>query len=539
MRYKNLLPLLLLASLSSVRSQAQLYNNGASIKIQPGAVVFVAGDVQNNSSGTISNDGKLEVQGSFINNATYSSVAAEDSLILSGTGNVLLKGGASTINYLIISKSSNANTVTLSGTTLLGKKLDYTSGSFSTDPVNNPTYLFSAPVSAVFNYTAGREITGKVRRTSWTNNSTAVFNQTNMLVATNSGTAPTDFTVTMLPNSDPAQAEREVKRKFAFTQTGGSGFNTDVRFAYQDAELNTNLEPTLAPWQLVSGEWRSAATNLRDGSANFVATTSIAAADLGNEWKLADARYVFNVNANLRGAWNGTTAMNTTLNTNGLLPLTNPYFGVIPFNYPTNDGVGAIPNANVVDWILVELRKPATNLPEDAINTTIIGSKVGFILNDGSIVNTDGITPISFDINKQGAAFVVVRHRNHLGVISNSIPSNAAGTFANDFSAVANSYKPVGNTANPVVLLAGATGKYGLWPGDVNRNGFVNASDNNLIKVDIAASQSGYRFSDINMNGIINAADNTVTKATIAASGAGSGARAATIKTNLPDPITE
>jgi hypothetical protein len=542
MRYKNLLPLLMLASGAALQSQAQLYNNGASIKIQPGAVIFVSGDVQNNSGGTISNDGKLEVQGNFINSATYSSAGAEDSLILSGAGNVLLNGGASTINYLTINKASNANTVTLSGTTLLGKKLDYTSGSLSTDPINNPTYLFSAPVSAVFNYTAGREITGRVRRTSWTNGTTAVFNQTNMLVATNSGTAPTDFTVTMIPNGDPTQAEREVKRKFAFAQTGGTGFNTDVRFAYQDAELNTNLEPTLVPWQLTGGEWNARAVNLRDATANYVATATIAAADLGNEWKLADASYSFNATVYLKGAWNNPTGlMRTLLNSNGLLPLTQPFSAAL---YPGgSESVASIPNANIVDWVLIELRKPTTGAPQDAVAGTFTGRKAAFLLNNGTIVDLDGVTPVKFNINKQGPGnYIVIRHRNHLGIMSNGVATNAAGTFSNDFSLEANVYAKPSATSAPVSLLsASAPGntKYGMWPGDINANGSVTASDITPINTAIAGPSSGntnvYNVRDANMDRNVTSADVSVTNSSISGFASTSASKTGNINQPLPN----
>ncbi|MEO7044671.1 MAG: hypothetical protein ABI091_05140, partial [Ferruginibacter sp.] len=423
--------------LFAIVSNGQLYNSGATIKIQPGAYVFVGGDVVNNSAGIISNDGKLEVQGSFTNSATYNSATADDSLLLTGGGNVTLNGGTSTINYLTINKTDNTNNVTLGGTTLLGVKLDYNSGNFTTDPITNPSYVFSAPVSAVFNFTAGQEIAGNVKRTSWVNGTSVMFNQTNMLVKTNTGTAPTDFTVTMIPQNaggDPTQAEREVKRKFQFSNTGGTGFTADISFPYLTSELNTNVESNLVPWDLLAAEWNGRLTPItRNAVGHFVSTTGITTADLVNEWKLADSKYTFNATAFLRGAWNGISAMNTTLNSDGIIPGDQPY-NTTPFNYAGTESVGSIPNANVVDWVLVELRKPSSGLAQDATSSTIIGRKAGFLLNNGNVVDLDGVTPISFDINKQGASFIVVRHRNHLGVISNQIPSNSNGTFSNDFS---------------------------------------------------------------------------------------------------------
>lgn len=506
--------MLVMFAIMAIKSEAQLINNGASVTIQPGAVVFVAGDVQNNVGSTISNDGKLEVQGNFSNAATYTSAATDDSLILSGGGNVTLNGGTATINYLTINKTANTNNVTLAGTTLLGKKLDYISGSFSTDFANNPTYVFSAPTSAVFNFAAGREINGRVRRTSWVNGSSAVFNQPNMLLATNAGTSPTDVTVTMLPNGDPSLNEREVKRKFLFTQTGGSGFTADIRFPYQDAELNaTNMEATLVPWQLISSEWNGKlAPVTRDGSVNYVATTGIAATELVNEWKLADARYTFNATAYLRGAWNGAGAMNASLTS--ILPLVQPYNDPAFGSYAGSESVAAgffASHTNIVDWVLVDLRKPASGLGTDADMNSYIGRKAAFVTTSGTLVDLDGVTPLAFDISRQGGGFIVVRHRNHLAMMSNLIASNAAGTFSNNFATVAGVYHNAAITNDPTQLLP-ASSLYGAWAGNANKDNTVNASDVGLVKSNANASQTGYISGDVNLDGVVNAGDVGVTK---------------------------
>ena len=535
--------LVLFSSTFIANVNAQLYNNGATITVQNNAYITVMGELQNNT-GTITNDGKIEVQGSFTNNATYNSTAAEDSLIFKGTGNSIFKSGGATINYLTLNKTAAADFVTLNGNALIGKKLDFLSGSFTTDPIANPAYKVISPITAAYTFAAGTEIIGSVQRTGWANGAANVFNQTHMLVTTNAGTAPTDVTVTMIPQTaggDPTQTEREVKRKYTFAQTGGSAFTADIRYAYQISELNTNTEANLVPWKLVSGEWNGLTTGAtRDVVTHYVNYTAIPAADLLQEWKLADPNYTFNVNANLRGAWNG-TVMTTAMNTAGIIPLAQPY-NVTPFSYTGTENVAAIP-ANVVDWVLIEERKPSTGLPQDALSTSIIGRKAGFILNDGTVVDLDGTTPINFDITKQGSGFITVRHRNHLGVLSTSIPSNAAGTFTNDFNVLANTY----STASPsMVLLLGTTGKYGLWAGDANKSGVVNGTDVSLVKSAVANSLIGYLFTDINLSNSINGTDVSITKSTIAISGAGSNPARNTntikpviAKSNIPDPISE
>ncbi len=116
---------------------------------------------------------------------------------------------------------------------------------------------------------------------------------------------------------------------------------------------------------------------------------------------------------------------------------------------------------------------------------------------------------------------MVIRHRNHLGVLSNAVPSNATGTFANNFSLLANSYKATGAASDPVVLLSGGT-KYGLWAGDANKNGAVNATDVSAIKLAIASSSSGYLLTDLNLSNSINSTDVSLAKNTISSSGTGS-----------------
>jgi hypothetical protein len=529
----------------SAAAKSQLYNNGATFTIQSGAYVLVTGDVRN-IGGTITNDGKIEVQGNFINSGTYTSTANEDSLIMTGTGQDTLTAGSSVINYLTINKTTSSDTVRLGGTVTINTRLDYLSGVLSTDPMVNPSFNLISPLAAVYNFAAGSEIVGNVMRTGWTNGAVHSFNNPNMQVTTNGGTAPTSFTVTMIPQNgggDPSQNEREVKRKFLFTQTGGSGFTADIRFAYTTNELNTNVEANIVPWELISSEWNAHLTPVtRDIVNHYVTLTGIAASDLALEWKLADPNYTFNVTAYLRGSWNGTT-MNTGLNSGGIIPLSQPY-NTTPFNYTGTESVGSIPNANIVDWVLVEHRKPATGLPADASSATITGRKAGFLLNNGTVVDLDGVTPISFNITKQGPSFVVIRHRNHLGVLSNSIPSNAAGTFANDYSSLANSFKPSGSPSDPVVLLSGGA-KYGLWPGDANKNGVVNVTDINAIKIAIASSATGYLFTDTNLSNSINVTDVNLTKVTISSSGTGGESAKAgppsegKIRTNIPDPIVE
>ena len=63
----------------------------------------------------------------------------------------------------------------------------------------------------------------------------------------------------------------------------------------------------------------------------------------------------------LEGPFNGID-MNTTFNDNGILPLNQPY-NTAPWYYPGTESVASIPNPDIVDWVLVELRDATEYLP--------------------------------------------------------------------------------------------------------------------------------------------------------------------------------
>ncbi|MFN9113610.1 MAG: hypothetical protein ACK5XN_26365, partial [Bacteroidota bacterium] len=320
---------------------------------------------------------------------------------------------------------------------------------------------------------------------------------------------------------DPSQTERELKRSFQFAYTGGTGFTADVKFPYTAGDLNTNVEANLIPWKLNGTEWAGRANNFtRDAANDFVLSSGIPADTLLQEWKLADPFYSLTTKAFLRGAWNsGTGLMNTTLNTAGIIPLSQP-FNTAPFNYAGTESVGSIP-ANVVDWVLLEVRKPATGLAPDAGSSTITGRKALFLLNNGNIVDLDGVSSPNLPIYKQGNGnYIAVRHRNHLGMLSNTADATSTG-IANDFSLLSNVYKSSSASSDPVVALTSST-NFGMWTGDVIGStgaGSVNSSDLNSLKSAISNLLTGYLRADVNLSNSINSADLNLVKSTIASLG--------------------
>ncbi len=101
-------------------------------------------------------------------------------------------------------------------------------------------------------------------------------------------------------------------------------------------------------------------------------------------------------------------AMNTTLQANGLIPSVAP------------DGSGTVAEngigTDIVDWVIVELR--------DANNNSIVRARQSCLLRqDGQVLGANQAPFLFFPALDFDEAYVVVRHRNHLGIMSGSLVS--------------------------------------------------------------------------------------------------------------------
>lgn len=199
----------------------------------------------------------------------------------------------------------------------------------------------------------------------------------------------------------------------------------------------------------------------------------------------------------LEGPFSG-SGMLSYLNFFGYIPLSQPY-SQPPWNYTGTESVAAMPNNDVVDWVLIEVRDALD--AQSATGTTIAGMQAGFILEDGSIVTTDGTAPLQFGIEVNQNLFAVVWHRNHLGIMS-AYPLNAAGNlYSYDFTDGQD--KAFGNALGHKEI---ASGIWGLVGGDGNADGQVNNTDKNDEWVPQSGS-SGYKTGDFDMNGDVNNQD--------------------------------
>jgi len=142
---------------------------------------------------------------------------------------------------------------------------------------------------------------------------------------------------------------------------------------------------------------------LGDGGGNGINSQ----VEIDNVSLVLDNELLVDISIMLEGVYSGDT-MRTTLSDSEILVLSQPY-NTLPWNYEGDESVSVIPSG-VVDWVLVELR--------DKNDSNIIhGTRAGFLLSTGKIVDLDGTSGLSF-LLPEDDYFISVIHRNHLSVMS-------------------------------------------------------------------------------------------------------------------------
>lgn len=198
----------------------------------------------------------------------------------------------------------------------------------------------------------------------------------------------------------------------------------------------------------------------------------------------------------LEGPYNGINMENNLYNS-GFLPVNHPY-NVSPWNYLACDSVDTIPNSNIVDWILLELRDAPDVL--SATGETSVAKQVAFLLNNGQIVGLDGISHPRINVNIENQLYVAIWHRNHLGILSNNPLTESDGIYSYDFSTGSGQTYGIGSQ-NEI-----ASNIWGMISGDGNADGVVNDLDKVPTWV-IEAGLQGYYRSDYNLDSQVSNED--------------------------------
>ncbi|MDZ7900148.1 MAG: Ig-like domain-containing protein [Arcicella sp.] len=220
----------------------------------------------------------------------------------------------------------------------------------------------------------------------------------------------------------------------------------------------------------------------------------------------------FDLKVILEGPYSsGTGLMSTVLNQRGLLPGQTPVgtyatptaggqpYNVLPFSYAGSETMTAYP-ATVVDWVLVSLRTDSTKASK-------VFSVAGLLHNDGRITFVNPCFTLP-----SGSYYVVVEHRNHMGVMSHVKVPVSAAKITYDFTAQ-QSYQ----LTNPPSFGQRQIGtKFTMYAADgskatINDNYDINFKDSQLWKT-LSGNFDIYLLSDFNLDADSNFMDNSLWK---------------------------
>lgn len=191
----------------------------------------------------------------------------------------------------------------------------------------------------------------------------------------------------------------------------------------------------------------------------------------------------------LQGAYTG-SAHHTLLNTSGILNAQFRNGGESTEQLPA----GASVAANVVDRVEVEFM--VANAPNK-----VVLSLDAFVLTDGRVVQFAGENQ-TLDVNlPNGSYYIMVRHRNHLPLLSAQPVTLSGEAVSLDLTQAANVSKGSARVTKNGALL--------MVAGEVNRD---DAMEINVLDLYLAtnakeANLKGYQPADVNLDGKVDSAD--------------------------------
>ncbi|MEZ5196399.1 MAG: hypothetical protein R2764_08365 [Bacteroidales bacterium] len=192
--------------------------------------------------------------------------------------------------------------------------------------------------------------------------------------------------------------------------------------------------------------------------------------------------------------------MTTDLNLNNSLLLKQPY-SVSPWFYEGQDSVSSIPNSDIVDWVLVELRETDGDV-STATSSTIVSRQAAFLFRNGQISDLDGNSLLDFYISPIDNLFVVIYHLNHLPIISSqALTMNDQRVYEYNFTESENSAFG-GNLAQKEL----EPGVWGMFAGDGNADGEVSQNDKDATWTPFSGFM-GYFRGDFNLSSNVNNVD--------------------------------
>jgi len=522
---KYLLSIIALLFLSFYSNAQVFYNDGSVVIIESNAVLSSEGKVVNTQSGVIETEGTLSAATSLENN--LSSILKGDGHYLVGEdwiNSATFTAGNSTVTF----NGDNNSDLTSSGDAFHHLRMDKgtgglinlqdalsMNGNFSFLQPNNFAVLngFSFTLASATSITGAdadnffvTNASGILRQESMTTFTFPVgFNTTsyNPLSLTQSGT-PDRIGVRSLENvladgstgsplTDVVDASWEVSEQTA----GGSTLSMTAQWAASD-ELGTfdRSDCGIAYHDGTCWDLTQALQGVAGGADPYTISrstiSSLGIFAVGGNPLLKPLRVAPKLL--LEGPYSSGGEMHDLLRQAGHIPTTEPFTALGYTHVEPGGGETIAPailtttgsNA-IVDWVFVEIRTGTGS-------GTTVATRSALLQKDGDIVDLDGSSALNFGGVANGAYYVLIRSRNHIGVMSISTLALTKTAASLDFTT---------STANALGGALSLTdlgdGFFAIFSGDYNGNGQIQNTDANSLILDIGTS--GYKAGDLDLNG--------------------------------------
>lgn len=165
----------------------------------------------------------------------------------------------------------------------------------------------------------------------------------------------------------------------------------------------------------------------------------------------------------------------------------------------------------IVDWIYIEVwdYPPAGAVFGDSRKGVLVDSTSALLLSDGTVAGVDGNQYVSFDHLKDNDYYVLIRHRNHLPILSAKTVTFTAGTigavntidFTQKMENAFDNARP-NTTQDPLNMV---NGKCMMYAGELNNDGMIGGGDMKVFLLNRSAS--GYNIGDVSLDAQANGTD--------------------------------
>ncbi len=385
---------------------------------------------------------------------------------------------------------------------------------FPTSHFASSTTTGSVPASGIFNlqstYTGATNANALILNASWKDVATVEFDIVNPNLSTN--------LVWRTSGASPKTTVYDDDKTTNVPIVANASLNVTMKSVNAGADVTLNCN---APTQQVL-----TATN----SANYRWSTGETTASISVQPSVTTTYYV--------SATDGSTSVDTVvvnvnctpiLNAKVFLQAVNPATGLMPTdlltagNFPTSDPyataafntkfthvnnsvvatttptvLAVTGNNAIVDWVFIELRKDISG------SISAVYTKSALLQADGNVVDTDGVSPVTFPNAPSGNYYVAIRHRNHLGFRTLNTVALSSTSPALDFT---NNSVPL-NGITPTVALTPTVSV--MNGGDGNSDGSIDSSDSAIWELQNGGFNDYNLITDYNLDASVDSIDSTI-----------------------------